>query len=111
MKPLKLFISHKMSGLTDEEIKDIRWKAIEEATTLLDKKLGKDSYELEVIDNYNHNDAPKDSSRLWHLGRSIQQMPDADYVYFYQENGTKMANGCMVEMLICILYNIPMLND
>lgn len=93
---MKVFLSHKMSGLTEDEVTLIRQKAIEYLTD----RYGK----IEVIDNYHHNDAPANAGRLWHLGKSIGQMEEADAIYFCP--GWNTANGCLLEMLICKLYNL-----
>ena len=59
---------------------------------------------VNFIDNYTHKDIPEDAGRLVHLGRSIQQMNDADLVVFC---GLCKSNGCKVEEEICELYDIP----
>lgn len=99
--PLKVFLSHPMTGLTDNEVNEIRTNAISE----LKKCYG----EIEVIDNYNHENVPPNAGRLWHLGASIQQMEQADGVYFCGDWNS--APGCAVERMICRRYKIPVLND
>lgn len=96
---LKVFLSHVMSGIPVSDVMKIRKKAKE----YLEEKYG----DVEIIDNYNHSDAPENAGRLWHLGRSIQQMEKADAVYFC--SGFELANGCCVEMLICKLYGLRVL--
>jgi hypothetical protein len=93
---MKVFLSHKMTGLSDEEVEIIRNDAIDYLT----EKYGK----IEVIDNYHHDDAPENAGRLWHLGKSISQMSEADVIYFCP--GWNTANGCIIEMIICKLYNL-----
>ena len=71
---MKVFLSHKMSGLSEEEVMKIRKDAIDYLT---------DKYgNIEVIDNYHHDDAPENAGRLWHLGKSISQMEEADAIFF-----------------------------
>lgn len=111
---MKVFISHKMSGIPEEEVTRIR----EEATSYLKSKYG----DVEIIDNYHHSDAPENAGRLWHLGRSIQQLEEADAIYFckdatlprkYEEFTTPVnihqTNGCLVEWNIAMLYKIKIL--
>lgn len=100
-RPLKVFLSHPMSGLTDDEVNKIRNQAISEL---------KERYrEIEIIDNYNHENVPPNAGRLWHLGASIQQMEQADGVYFCGD--WNLARGCMIEREICTRYGILILND
>ena len=96
---MKIFLCHQMSGLSDEEVYSIRDKAEQYLKT----KYG----EIEIIDNYTHPDAPPNAGRLWHLGRSIQQLADADAIYFC--NRCFLAKGCCVELFISKLYDIPII--
>lgn len=100
---MKVFISHNMSGLTDDKVKEIRGKAKKQIESYFGY-----STDVEIIDNYTHSDAPENASRLWHLGKSIQQMAEADVVYFIPDNSD--SQGCKVEKLICELYGIHILN-
>ena len=98
---MKVFLSHKMSGVPEEEVMKIRKEAMDYIiSTYTDK-------EIEFIDNYHHDDAPKNAGRLWHLGRSIQQLEEADAIYFLPKHC--MTKGCFVESKIAFLYNIPVL--
>ena len=97
---MKVFLSHAMHGISEEEILKLR----EEATEYLKKHYG--DREIEIIDNYHHDDAPEGAGRLWHLGRSIQMMGDADLVVFWGKGGDR-ANGVLVEDRVCRLYGIP----
>lgn len=99
-RPLKVFLSHPMSGLTDDEVNKIRNQAISE----LKERYG----EIEIIDNYNHENVPPNAGRLWHLGASIQQMEQADGVYFC--GYWRSAKGCLIERKICDDYGILILN-
>ena len=93
-----------MRGLTGLEVHDIR----EKAESKIKEKFGDD---VEFIDNFNHIGAPpySETNRLWHLGASIQQLGDADAVYFCYPHDTN--NGCLVEKYIAGLYGIRVLND
>lgn len=96
---MKVFLSHKMSGLSEEEVMQIREKAIK----YLSDKYGN----IDIIDNYHHYDAPEDAGRIWHLGKSISQMDAADAIYFC--DGWETANGCIIERNICKLYNLTII--
>lgn len=95
---MKVFLSHAMHGIPEEEVLKLR----EEMTELVKKHFPDE--EIEIIDNYHHDDAPKDAGRLWHLGRSIQMMGEADLVIFCR--GGAGANGVLIEERICRLYKI-----
>ena len=97
---MKVFLSHEMTGLSDEEVLKIR----EEATEYLKSKYG----DIEIIDNFNHTDVPENAGRVWHLGTSIRQMEEADAIYFV-EGHWKRARGCIIERQICHLYNLKVI--
>lgn len=60
--------------------------------------------DIKIIDNYNHKNAPKHPNILWHLGRSIQQMGDADIILFSKDYCK--AKGCRVEHFIAFVYRL-----
>lgn len=97
---MKVFLCHQMTGLSEDEVYSIRIKAEE----YLEQKYGR----IIIIDNYTHPEAPSHAGRLWHLGRSIQQLGEADAIYFC--DGFHMANGCCIELMIAKIYNIPIIN-
>ena len=99
---MKVFLSHNMSGLTEEQVMKIR----KDAEESIKEFYGPLEPNIEIIDNYTHPEAPKNAPSLWHLGRSIQQMAEADVVYFASESYHR---GCQVEELICELYGIKVL--
>lgn len=92
----KLFISYPMNGKTDEEILEVRQKAIESA----ERNLGE---RVEVIDSF-FQSAPADASPLWFLGKSIELLSTADVAYF--ANGWENARGCKIENTCAIEYGI-----
>ena len=96
---MKVFLSHAMHGVSEEKILKLR----EETTERIKARFP--DREIEIIDNYHHADAPEGAGRLWHLGRSIQMMGEADLVVFCQ--GQASANGVLVEERVCRLYDIP----
>ena len=100
---MKVFLSHNMRGKTGLEVHIIR----ERAKNKLIEEFGED---IEIIDNYNHSGPTyNDANRLWHLGASVQQMGEADGIYFCYPDDTN--NGCKVEKYICELYGLRVLND
>lgn len=98
---MKVFLSHKMSGVSVAKVSRIRANA----KIHLAEKYPNET--IEIIDNYNHFDAPVNAGRLWHLGRSIQQLEEADAIYFCK--GNCKTKGCIVEKVIVFLYKIPVL--
>lgn len=96
---MKVMLSHPMTGFSEDYIMAIRFNA----ENYLKRKYRK----IEIIDNYHHEDAPKNAGRLWHLGKSIQQLGEVDAVYFCDK--WWKAKGCLVEMVICKLYKIQIL--
>lgn len=92
----KLFISQPMNDKTDEEILEVRQKAIESA----ERNLGE---RVEVIDSF-FQSAPADASPLWFLGKSIELLSTADVAYF--ANGWENARGCKIENTCAIEYGI-----
>lgn len=103
MQKIKVFLSHSMSGLSEEKCLKIREDAKKH---IIEKMTDK---EIEFIDNYHHSDAPEGAKRLWHLGRSIQQLEEADYIYFCPLNCD--AKGCYIEHEIAKMYHIRILNQ
>lgn len=97
---MMVFLSHKMNGLTEEEVYEIRNNAL----NYLTKKYG---HNICVLDNYHHYDVPKGAGRIWHLGESIKMMERADAVYFCP--GWEEAKGCKIEYEICKTYNLKIL--
>lgn len=102
-KPVRLFISQPMDGKHEDEIMAERNRII----TVLSGACPE--LWFDPIDNAHHPDAPKEASRLWYLGRSIQMMTDANLVYFAK--GWDTANGCVIERMVCALYGIPVIQE
>ena len=96
---MKVFLSHPMHGLTEEQIMSIR----DSACYYLRSVYGN----IELIDNYRHEDAPTNAGRLWHLGRSIQQLEEADAIYFCEE--WENARGCLIERQVAEKYGLRIL--
>ena len=97
---MRVFLSHPMHDLTDEEIRHIRASAYHYLTSIYGNN-------IILIDNFHHEDAPKNAGRLWHLGRSIQQMEKADAVYFCGD--WEDARGCCIEERVARIYGLKVL--
>lgn len=96
---MKVFLSHPMNGLSESEIMSIR----DSAYTYLQAVYGN----IKIIDNLHLYEAPKGAGRLWHLGRSIQQLEEADAIYFCE--GWENARGCCVEECVARYYGLKVL--
>lgn len=97
----KLFISQPMNGKTDEEILEVRAKAIESAETLLGEP-------VEVIDSF-FQGAPADAKPLWFLAKSLELLSGADVAYFAK--GWENARGCKIENTCAIEYGVTVIED
>lgn len=96
-----VFLSHKMNGLSEEEILKIR----KDAEGRLKTFYGDD---ICILDNYHHKNVPENAGRVWHLGESIKMMEKADLVCFCP--GWEDAKGCQIEFWICLMYGIKTWN-
>ena len=94
----KLFISQPMSGKTNEEILEVRERAIESAERELGEK-------VEVIDSF-FRDAPVTRNPLWYLAKSLELLATADVAYFAK--GWEAARGCRIENTCAIEYGIEL---
>lgn len=102
---IKVFISQPMSGIDEAEVMRIRGIAFENAKQyILHTEKDVKEEEIELLQTYEYKDAPEDAGRLWYLGRSIQMLGKADYIYFVE--GYENANGCMAEEFISKQYGI-----
>ena len=99
---MKVFLSHPMHGIPESEVMELRADMQKVLSVLYNE-------EIELIDNYHHEDVPDNAGRLWHLGTSIRMMEQADAVFFV--DGWDNARGCHVEYEICRYYNLRVLND
>ena len=99
----KLFISQHMNGKTNEEILEVREKAIDSAK----KNLGDD---VEVIDSYFEDYNPENGCvPLKYLSKSLELLADADIAYFAK--GWEDARGCRIENQCAIAYGIEVIED
>lgn len=95
---MKIFISQRMSGLTDDEIITRRHEIM--------KFCKKEFREpCEFIDSFTKSTEQVNKGPIAMLGDSIAKMCDADLVVF--DNGWEMSRGCNVERMVCAKYHIP----
>lgn len=100
----KLFVSIPMM---DRDLDDIRadMRAI---CSIVSEELGEDYELIDSIctkkpDNYILEDPG--ACGAWYLAKSIGKMAEADLVVF--DTNWRFARGCIIEHMICALYNIP----
>ena len=94
----KLFSSQPMKDKSNEEILEVRAKAIESAERELGEK-------VEVIDSFFEN-APVEANPLWFLAKSLELLSTADVAYFAK--GWEEARGCKIEHTCAIEYGIEL---
>ena len=81
----KIFISHPMNGLSDEEIIQARDAAIESAKSMYG--------DIEIIDSYFADHIG--GKPLQYLGKSLMMLAEADCAIF--THGWENARGCRIE--------------
>lgn len=97
----KVFISQPMVDKTDEEIKAVRNKIIEEIGAYVDD-------DVEVIDSF-FESAPHDAKPLWFLGKSLQLLSGADIAYFAKD--WEHYRGCRIEHTCTVEYGLNVLEE
>ncbi len=100
---LKIFIAQKMNNMRKTNVMMER-KFVED-----DLRKLYPTVDIEIIDNYSHPEAPENAGRLWHLGKSIQQLEEADYIVF-ANTCWLFSKGCFIEKVISKVYGIPTIN-
>ena len=92
---MKIFLSHPMTGLSKEQILDLRNKAISQIRYK----------DYEIIDSY-IPEFQDTTTPILAISKSIELLNDADLVMFitYGDISYKNSKGCQVEELICDLY-------
>ena len=118
---IKVFISQPMQGKTEEEIMEIREKAIK---SIRDRKMKKvlagfdcinvlrdDPHEEIVIMDSYFADYNPDSGciPLKYLAKAIEMLADADIAYFAK--GWQDARGCRIENKCAIEYGIKVIEE
>lgn len=97
----KVFISQPMVDKTDEEIKTVRNKIIEEIKAYIDD-------DVKVIDSF-FEGAPHDAKPLWFLGKSLQLLSGADIAYFAK--GWERYRGCRIEHTCAVEYGLNVMEE
>ena len=97
----KVFISQPMVDKTDEEIKAVRNKIVEEIRAYVDDN-------VEVIDSF-FEGAPHDAKPLWFLGKSLQLLSNADIAYFAK--GWEKYRGCRIEHTCAVEYGLTVMEE
>lgn len=96
----KIFISQPTSGLSDSQIFDDRVRVIR---GLYD--MGYKPEEITIIDTPIEENAPDNVNKeLWHLGKSLELLADANLVVF--ANGWGSERRCRVEFKCALEYGI-----
>lgn len=97
----KVFISQPMVDKTDEEIKAVRNKIVEEIRAYVDD-------DVEVIDSF-FEGAPHDAKPLWFLGKSLQLLSNADIAYFAKD--WEKYRGCRIEHTCAVEYGLTVMEE
>jgi len=94
----KLFVIQPMEDMSEEDVYFVR-------QSILDT-IGEDDWEC--VYNYRYPDTPYGSGGLWHLGKSVQKLEDADMVV--TAPGWEKSVECQALVSVCMLYNIDVLD-
>ena len=94
---MRVFISQPMNGMTDDEIKNERKKAIEKVRAEYPDE------EIKIIDNL-FEEGYEIANPLWYLGNSIELLSTADLAFFAE--GWENAIGCLIEHECAVVYGI-----
>ena len=97
---MRVFISQKMNGLSEEEILKTREEAIRYAKNVIGLAPG-DTFEF--IDSY-FRTCPEDATPLFFLGKSLELLSTADICLFV--GNWETARGCRIEHDCCLEYGI-----
>lgn len=95
---MKIFISQRMAGLTDDEIITRRKEIMEFCKNEFREP-------CDFIDSFTKNAETINKGRIAMLGDSISKMCSADLVVF--DKGWEDSRGCNVERMVCAEYRIP----
>ena len=98
---MRVFISQKMNGLSEEEILKTREEAIRYAKFVIGLAPG-DTFEF--IDSY-FSFYPEDATPLFFLGKALELLSTADVCVFV--GNWENARGCRIEHDCCLEYGIP----
>lgn len=95
---IKVFLSTAISGISEEEIKDI-YTFVDRTTRMEYDDLNEDDV-IEILSNFDEGPAPVviKHKKLHHLEMAFNKMKDCDVFFLLQENDGTTKPGCMVEL-------------
>ena len=108
-----VFISQPMTGLSIEDIKEVREKAEKAARMYVTREYHDEicaatfykNY-INIIDNL-QEDLPADTHSLEYLGNDIKMLKDADFIFFCKD--WEYSRGCNIEFQVAKTYGIKMI--
>lgn len=106
---LRVFISVGMNGRDHEEITADLTRADENIRKFCTEEYDIDNTEICIIDNYKCEPSIANPSRLWYLGEAIKKLGLCDVCYFVK--GWQNHKGCIIEMEVCKLYGIKIVEE
>ncbi len=101
----KIFISVGMNGRTFEDVSADLKRAEE---WIFENIFEPGCEDVTVVDNLDCS-TPVGGSRLWCLGEAIKKLGECDTCFFVK--GWEKYKGCLVEMDICNLYGIEIIEE
>lgn len=105
----RVFIAVGMNGRSDAEIARDILRAQDDITNIA-HDMDIDVHGMEVIDNFGCSyPEVNNPGRLWYLGEAIKKLGTCDTCYFCK--GWKDYKGCRVEMEICKIYGIDIIEE
>lgn len=102
-----LFISIPMNGRSAEDIIADQKAIVSKAEKIVGEKVQMIESCLDITVAANREEIRHDP--VWYLGRSIQLLATADYVYF--ADGWKNARGCKLEHAIAEAYGVEIISN
>jgi hypothetical protein len=99
----KVFVSLPMNNRSLDEIRE----DMDDIFEMIKSTCFVDDEPVEMIDTV-WLDEPTDdipNEGVWYLGRSIKALAEADVAVFHP--GWREARGCIIEHMVCAMYNIP----
>lgn len=97
----KVFISVGMNGRSDADVVSDIARAILNICEQYGPR-------VEIVDNWDC-EGPDNVGRLWYLGEAVKKLDGCDTCYFVK--GWENHKGCLIEMEICKLYGIEIIEE
>lgn len=105
---MKAMISQPMNGLTDDQINEIRQRAIKEL-----QNGGYDVVDTFFTDEFFSKDSLKEKGvkqiPVYFLAKSLAAMSQCNAMYFCK--GWEYARGCKIEHGVAVAYGIPIIYE